>query len=91
MSFRAKTGTSPQNSLTGIKQTYSLTIIKLYSHRPAPGRWRTIVSHADTLGQTLALTCGTTLKNRIAKSAMSEALGTIDNHVTPALERLYGR
>jgi len=49
------------------------------------------VSHADTLGQTLALPCGTTLKNRFAKSAMSEALGTIDNHVTPALERLYGR
>ena len=49
------------------------------------------MSHADTLGQTLALPCGTTLKNRFAKSAMSEALGTIDNHVTPALERLYGR
>ena len=49
------------------------------------------MSHADTLGQSLALPCGITLKNRFAKSAMSEALGTIDNHVTPALERLYGR
>ena len=49
------------------------------------------MSHADTLGQSLALPCGITLKNRFAKSAMCEALGTIDNHVTPALERLYGR
>jgi 2,4-dienoyl-CoA reductase-like NADH-dependent reductase (Old Yellow Enzyme family) len=49
------------------------------------------VTHAETLGQSLALPCGVTLKNRFAKSAMSEALGTIDNHVTPALERLYGR
>lgn len=49
------------------------------------------MTHAETLGQSLALPCGVTLKNRFAKSAMSEALGTIDNHVTPALERLYGR
>ncbi len=49
------------------------------------------MNHADILGQTLALPCGVTLPNRFGKSAMSEALGTIDNHVTPKLERLYGR
>lgn len=37
------------------------------------------------------LPSGTVLKNRILKSAMSEALGTIDNRVTPALAKLYGR
>ena len=46
---------------------------------------------ASTLSQTLALPCGAQLKNRFGKSAMSEALGTLDNHVTPALERLYQR
>lgn len=49
------------------------------------------MSYADTLKQTLALPCGATIPNRFGKSAMSEALGTIDNHVTPALETLYGR
>ena len=49
------------------------------------------MNHADILGQSLALPCGVTLPNRFGKSAMSEALGTIDNHVTPKLERLYGR
>lgn len=34
---------------------------------------------------------GTVVKNRLVKSAMSEALGTTDNHATPALVRLYGR
>lgn len=46
---------------------------------------------ADTLGQTLALPCGATLPNRFGKSAMSETLGTLDNHPTPALTRLYQR
>ncbi|MEQ3635021.1 NADH:flavin oxidoreductase/NADH oxidase family protein [Alcanivorax sp.] len=49
------------------------------------------MSHADTLSQTLMLPCGVTLPNRFGKSAMSEALGTIDNHVTSELERLYAR
>lgn len=39
----------------------------------------------------LALACGQTLPNRIVKSAMSEALGTMDNRVTPELVRLYQR
>ena len=45
---------------------------------------------AAPLAQTLTLPCGAVLPNRLAKSAMSEALGTMDNRVTPALERLYG-
>ncbi|EKF75561.1 NADH:flavin oxidoreductase [Alcanivorax hongdengensis A-11-3] len=49
------------------------------------------MSHAQTLGQSLALPCGATLGNRFAKSAMSEALGTIDNHATEELVRLYQR
>lgn len=34
---------------------------------------------------------GTVVKNRLAKSAMSEALATVDNHMTTELVRLYGR
>jgi 2,4-dienoyl-CoA reductase-like NADH-dependent reductase (Old Yellow Enzyme family) len=45
----------------------------------------------NLLAQPLRLPGGVTLKNRIAKSAMSEALGSYDNHVTPQLPRLYGR
>lgn len=44
----------------------------------------------DVLAQPLTLANGHRLKNRIAKSAMSEALGTTDNRPTPRLERLYG-
>ncbi|EDY85488.1 NADH oxidase, putative [gamma proteobacterium HTCC5015] len=40
---------------------------------------------------TLTLPSGTVLKNRLAKSAMSEALGTVDNRPTEALNTLYGR
>lgn len=43
------------------------------------------------LQQSLSLPCGSLLKNRLAKSAMSEALGTTDNHPTEALVSLYGR
>lgn len=39
----------------------------------------------------LTLLNGKTLKNRIAKSAMSEALGTMDNRVTDDLVELYRR
>jgi len=43
------------------------------------------------LERTLTLPSGTTLPNRLLKSAMSEALGTVDNRVTPALVTLYER
>ncbi|WP_101676259.1 NADH:flavin oxidoreductase/NADH oxidase family protein [Alloalcanivorax mobilis] len=42
-----------------------------------------------TLDQPLTLPCGTTLKNRLGKSAMSETLGTPDNRVTGRLANLY--
>lgn len=45
----------------------------------------------DLLSQPLTLPNGTVIKNRIGKSAMSEALGTPDNRVTTALLRLYQR
>jgi 2,4-dienoyl-CoA reductase-like NADH-dependent reductase (Old Yellow Enzyme family) len=45
----------------------------------------------NLLAQPLRLPNGSILRNRIAKSAMSEALGSYDNHVTPQLPRLYGR
>lgn len=43
------------------------------------------------LSDTLTLPCGAMLKNRIGKSAMSEALGTWDNHPTHKLDTLYRR
>ncbi|SEK56756.1 2,4-dienoyl-CoA reductase [Atopomonas hussainii] len=46
---------------------------------------------AVTLDQSLTLPCGAVVKNRLGKSAMSEALGTTDNRVTEALPLLYGR
>ncbi len=39
----------------------------------------------------LTLPCGVTIPNRLLKSAMSEALGTIENRATPSLARLYRR
>ena len=45
----------------------------------------------NLLAQPLRLPNGSILANRIAKSAMSEALASYDNHVTPQLPRLYGR
>lgn len=44
-------------------------------------------SPQDLLQQALTLPNGSRLKNRLAKSAMSEALGTTDNHATEALVR----
>lgn len=41
--------------------------------------------------QPLSLARGRAIPNRIAKSALSEALGSIDNRVTPELVRLYRR
>ena len=49
------------------------------------------MSFAQTLSQPLDLPCGVTLPNRFGKSAMSETLGTVDNHATEELVRLYGR
>jgi 2,4-dienoyl-CoA reductase-like NADH-dependent reductase (Old Yellow Enzyme family) len=46
---------------------------------------------SNLLAQPLRLPNGSALRNRIAKSAMSEALGSFDNHVTPQLPRLYRR
>jgi len=43
------------------------------------------------LNQPLTLPCGARLPNRLMKSEMSESLATLDNRVTPALCRLYGR
>jgi 2,4-dienoyl-CoA reductase-like NADH-dependent reductase (Old Yellow Enzyme family) len=49
-------------------------------------------SHQDNLlAQPLTLPNGSVLRNRLAKSAMSEALASYDNHVTPALPALYKR
>lgn len=45
---------------------------------------------AETLGQSLNLPNGVALPNRLAKSAMSETMGTISNRVTSALATLYG-
>lgn len=44
---------------------------------------------AERLSQPLKLPNGSTLPNRFAKSAMSETLGTIDNHPTKELATLY--
>lgn len=43
------------------------------------------------LTDTYTLPNGQVLPNRLAKSAMSEAMGTVDNRVTPELVRLYHR
>ena len=43
------------------------------------------------IAQPLKLTRGPQLPNRLAKSALSEALGSVDNRVTPELVRLYQR
>ena len=44
-----------------------------------------------SLAVPLMLPNGATLPNRLAKSALSEAMGTMDNRVTQALVRLYQR
>jgi len=43
------------------------------------------------LAAPLTLPCGAVLPNRIAKAAMTEALGDLHDDATPALERLYRR
>ena len=42
------------------------------------------------LAQPFHLTRGGVVKNRVCKSAMSEALGTRQGRATPELARLYG-
>jgi len=49
----------------------------------------TPVTDTPTLDRPLALPCGTTLSNRIAKAAMSEQLGDWHNRPTAQLEQLY--
>ncbi len=44
---------------------------------------------AKLLSRTLKLPCGSRLPNRIAKSAMSESLGTMDNRPTRQIVKLY--
>lgn len=48
-------------------------------------------SELNLLNQPLVLPNGGKLRNRLAKSAMSEALGTYDNHATHKLVELYRR
>jgi len=45
----------------------------------------------EILSQTMVLPNGHVIRNRLVKSAMSEALGTSDNKPTLALEKLYRR
>lgn len=52
----------------------------------------TVIAPTDlTLADPFTLPCGVTLTNRLAKSAMSEQLGTRENSPTPELLRLYRR
>ncbi len=46
---------------------------------------------SNPLAQPLRLPNGGVLRNRLAKSSMSETLGTYDNHATPELVALYRR
>ncbi|MCV0275824.1 NADH:flavin oxidoreductase/NADH oxidase family protein [Pseudomonas aeruginosa] len=46
---------------------------------------------SNPLNQPLQLPNGSVLRNRLAKAAMSETLGTYDNRPTPELVRLYQR
>lgn len=50
-----------------------------------------VPNDSNFLNQSLRLPNGTVLRNRLAKSAMSEALGTYDNHPTTQLVTLYQR
>lgn len=49
------------------------------------------ISPAEIIAQPFTLGCGQIIKNRLMKSAMSEALGTTDNHVTDGLVTLFDR
>jgi 2,4-dienoyl-CoA reductase-like NADH-dependent reductase (Old Yellow Enzyme family) len=47
--------------------------------------------HSPTLGRSLVLPCGATLKNRVAKSPMSDSLGNGEGDPSGAQARLYER
>jgi len=49
------------------------------------------ISNLSLLNQPLRLPNGSVPRNRLAKSSMSETLGTYDNHATPKLIELYRR
>ena len=55
-----------------------------------PTTWGTENPH-HILGRALTLPCGAVLKNRLAKSAMSDALGDGEGNPTEAQARLYER
>jgi len=48
-------------------------------------------SSSPTLGRSLTLSCGAVLKNRLAKSPMSDSLGNGQGDPTGAQSRLYER
>jgi 2,4-dienoyl-CoA reductase-like NADH-dependent reductase (Old Yellow Enzyme family) len=48
-------------------------------------------TETNLLAQSMRLPNGSVLRNRLAKSAMSETLGTYDNHPTVLLVELYRR
>ena len=50
-----------------------------------------MADRADSLFEPLQLPCGATIRNRIAKSAMSDSLGDGTGHPTEAQARLYER
>ena len=50
-----------------------------------------ISPESNLLNQPLRLPNGSVLRNRLAKAAMSEVLGTYDNHATQSLVELYRR
>lgn len=56
-------------------------------HTPEPK----LSTPKDVLGRPLELPCGVTLKNRLAKSAMSDSLGDGEGNPTEAQMRLYER
>jgi 2,4-dienoyl-CoA reductase-like NADH-dependent reductase (Old Yellow Enzyme family) len=49
------------------------------------------MQHTEALFEALELPCGAVLKNRIAKSAMSDSLGDGTGHPSPEQDRLYQR
>jgi 2,4-dienoyl-CoA reductase-like NADH-dependent reductase (Old Yellow Enzyme family) len=53
--------------------------------------YRGTMNPEQVLSQTFTLPCGVILPNRLVKSAMSERLGTTNNHPTQKLEKLYRR
>ena len=59
--------------------------------RPKTATRTSARSPAQTLAQSFRLPNGVVVPNRLSKSAMSEALGTMDNRPTERLERLYAR